>query len=392
MTASIKYFVLFSTLAAAAFAAPEILKPTLLSEIADEFLDTDTSPLMKTSDKIRSSLVHLDAKAQDDIIASIEEKLKWRTECKDYCPACPSYGVDECTKDPSWALSWCKKTCKSSDKCVDTICYDEDWKYCRTQGIDKCGDAEVRAKCKVTCGVCGGCMNDGFDPNAYSGSGLECCAGLTKTKEPRVPGDKGYGQFANKNVCRGVESLISKGKQATMSSTYMNEAEHSDCADKTKTRFGPPYTTCSSLSAWCSSMATVKQDCPVTCGLCVGMGGSTADASKALDGRKHGTMDSGYCTHTKDSEAGGEWWEIDLATKSKVDKVQIYNRVDGDKANRKALNGATVTLDGKECGKFSSGWTGNVTCGFIGQKLRVTAKEGNFLMLCEVDVYGNSNP
>ena len=76
MTASIKYFVLFSTLAAAAFAAPEILKPTLLSEIADEFLDTDTSPLMKTSDKIRSSLVHLDAKAQDDIIASIEEKLK----------------------------------------------------------------------------------------------------------------------------------------------------------------------------------------------------------------------------------------------------------------------------------------------------------------------------
>ena len=106
----------------------------------------------------------------------------------------------------------------------------------------------------------------------------------------------------------------------------------------------------------------------VTCGLCVGMGGSTADASKALDGRKHGTMDrcarecsvhacahvvlqrththphtcacahapthprtprvractyarSGYCTHTKDSEAGGEWWEIDLATKSKVDKV-----------------------------------------------------------------------
>ena len=63
----------------------------------------------------------------------------------------------------------------------------------------------------------------------------------------------------------------------------------------------------------------------VTCGLCVGMGGSTADASKALDGRKHETMDR--CarthppTHTKDSEAGGEWWEIDLATKSKVDKV-----------------------------------------------------------------------
>ena len=28
-------------------------------------------------------------------------------------------------------------------------------------------------------------------------------------------------------------------------------------------------------------------------------------------------------------------------------QVQIYNRVDGDKANRKALNGATVTLDGK---------------------------------------------
>ena len=41
----------------------------------------------------------------------------------------------------------------------------------------------------MTCGVCNGCTNDGFDPNA--GAKLACCAGLKKTKEPRVPGDAG---------------------------------------------------------------------------------------------------------------------------------------------------------------------------------------------------------
>jgi len=347
----------------------------------------------KTSTKIRNAVADLSADTQDAIIAAIEERLKRDKSCNDFCPACSTYGIDECTKDPSWALSWCKKTCKSSDECADPICYDDDWKFCRLEGIDQCDQASVREKCKVTCGVCNGCTNDGFDPNA--GAKLACCAGLKKTKEPRVPGDAGYGTYANKIVCRGDESLISKGKPTSMSSTFANDAQYAtdgSCADKSKTRFGAPYETCtSSLANWCS-WASVIEDCPVLCGKCTDTGGVVPDSSKATDGRKHGSMDSGYCTHTSNTEAGGEWWEVDLATTSKVDKVQIYNRVDGDKDNRKQLNGAEVTLDGVPCGKFSSGWTGNVTCGFNGQHLRITAKEGNNLYLCEVDVFGNPDP
>jgi len=346
----------------------------------------------KTSTKIHNAVAHLDGETQVKIIAAIEETLKRDSSCSDFCPACSSYGIDECTKDPSWALSWCKKTCKSSDECADPICYDDDWKFCRLEGIEQCEQSSVREKCKVTCGVCNGCTNDGFDPNA--GAKLPCCAGLKKTKEPRVPGDAGYGKYANKNVCRGDESLISKGKPTSMSSTFANDAQYADgsCADRTVTRFGAPYDTCSTaLKNWCS-WASVIEDCPVLCGKCTDTGGVVPDSSKATDGRKHGSMDSGYCTHTLNTESGGEWWEVDLATTSKVDKVQIYNRVDGAKDVRKQLNGAEVTLDGVPCGKFASGWTGNVSCGFTGQHLRVTAKEGNNLYLCEVDVFGNPDP
>jgi len=51
----------------------------------------------KTSTKIRNAVADLSADTQDAIIAAIEERLKRDKSCNDFCPACSTYGIDECT-------------------------------------------------------------------------------------------------------------------------------------------------------------------------------------------------------------------------------------------------------------------------------------------------------
>lgn len=67
-------------------------------------------------------------------------------------------------------------------------------------------------------------------------------------------------------------------------------------------------------------------------------GDGTAD--KAIDGNKSPDWNKGGQTHTTNAGSTNPWWELDLKTSAKIEKVGIWNR-DGFEQR---LDGFTITL------------------------------------------------
>lgn len=63
-------------------------------------------------------------------------------------------------------------------------------------------------------------------------------------------------------------------------------------------------------------------------------------ASKAIDGNKSPDWSKGGQTHTTNAGSTNPWWEVDLKTSAKIDRVGIWNRVGFETR----LDGFTITL------------------------------------------------
>lgn len=59
------------------------------------------------------------------------------------------------------------------------------------------------------------------------------------------------------------------------------------------------------------------------------------DAKRAIDGNKDGTYGKGGQTHTEEN-TNKPYWELDLGEQRPIDQIVIYNRTEGDLANRLA--------------------------------------------------------
>ena len=70
------------------------------------------------------------------------------------------------------------------------------------------------------------------------------------------------------------------------------------------------------------------------------------EAAKAIDGNTDGQWHRGYSvTHTRHGDKN-PWWEVDLGAEKKIDKIVVWNRLDGDYSKR--LDGfKIIALDGK---------------------------------------------
>ncbi|XP_063691337.1 uncharacterized protein LOC134823733 [Bolinopsis microptera] len=114
-------------------------------------------------------------------------------------------------------------------------------------------------------------------------------------------------------------------------------------------------------------------------------------AGRAIDGNTANRRSQNSCTHTEGS--GYQWWKVDLAADYKVHKVVIYNRMD---CCEDRLDGAQVEASYgnnlvKLCGQIdyeSRKGTYTIKCGdTIADRIRII-QYGQFLTLCEVEVYG----
>ncbi len=56
-------------------------------------------------------------------------------------------------------------------------------------------------------------------------------------------------------------------------------------------------------------------------------------AGKAVDGNKSGTFGDGGQTHTREGE-DNPWWEVDLGRDYPIDRIEVYNRTDGNLGTR----------------------------------------------------------
>ena len=108
--------------------------------------------------------------------------------------------------------------------------------------------------------------------------------------------------------------------------------------------------------------------------------GSGGVPQRAIDGNRDGCWLNGSVSHTANNGALGSWWELDLASRSTIDIIRLWNRADCC-ANRLSnfrvsiFDGATLqwTQDGFTAGGFVPAgmpWTGTPPA-IIGDRVRV---------------------
>ena len=136
---------------------------------------------------------------------------------------------------------------------------------------------------------------------------------------------------------------------------------------------------------------------------------SSSTARKAVDGDTDGSFDSGTCTHTGDSLALGEWWQVDLGSPMPINHVDVYHRTDC--CEERAVGARIIISSGSdfrsaergtggtsaECGSLAErgGSPEQVSCGGLeGQFVTVDlgTKPGTPLTLCEVQVFAELGP
>ncbi|XP_043116131.1 uncharacterized protein si:ch211-215k15.4 [Puntigrus tetrazona] len=120
-------------------------------------------------------------------------------------------------------------------------------------------------------------------------------------------------------------------------------------------------------------------------------------ASNAIDGNKDGVYSHGSCSHTE--KCLNPWWRLDLLKKHKVFSVVITNAADKDPER---LNGAEIRIgdslenygiNNPRCAVISSipaGFSTTFDCdGMEGRYITVVIPREEYLLLCEVEVYGS---
>lgn len=108
--------------------------------------------------------------------------------------------------------------------------------------------------------------------------------------------------------------------------------------------------------------------------------------SRAVDGKTDGKYSMNSCTHTKTES--NAWWKVDFQNEYKIDKVVVWNRSD---CCASRLNGFVVKLccPWKTCGTGGGNNRNEVQCfDQTGRYLQIELEKSDYLVLCEVQVYG----
>ena len=111
---------------------------------------------------------------------------------------------------------------------------------------------------------------------------------------------------------------------------------------------------------------------------------SFAVSSRAVDGHTIGDFKENSCTHTNVEDK--PWWQVDLQKSFKINRVEIYNRVDccGDR-----LNNLVLTVGDTVLGNISTA-TKNMTIpcnGIEASVIKISLPIKSSLTLCEVKLY-----
>ncbi|KAL5248468.1 hypothetical protein ACHWQZ_G017606 [Mnemiopsis leidyi] len=118
-------------------------------------------------------------------------------------------------------------------------------------------------------------------------------------------------------------------------------------------------------------------------------GGDRGAARNAIDDNTDGDYDKGSCTHT-DREDNNPWWEAQLQQKSAVSRVVVYPRTD---ARQDEINGVKVHVGDELCETitYNNGKTSyDIQCGnIVGSTIKLSKSGDQYLMLCEVVVFGH---
>lgn len=130
----------------------------------------------------------------------------------------------------------------------------------------------------------------------------------------------------------------------------------------------------------------------------------TAVAARANDGNRDGRFSQNSVQHTNSSP--NEWWEVQLATVSTIEAINVWNRTDSF-SNRinpfrvTVFNGSTVAwqatnntfvenIDDSGIAN-TSGMTFSIPSVF-GDRVRIMHESSNFLHMAEVEVLGEPVP
>ena len=115
-------------------------------------------------------------------------------------------------------------------------------------------------------------------------------------------------------------------------------------------------------------------------------------AARAIDGSVSGAYFQGKtCSHNADLVDG--WWNLEFPEPVAVNKVVIYNRED---CCLDRINKVKIYADGELCGTityvdgqrvYKTSCASDTTEYKIATNIRIEAKEGNYLTLCEVQVW-----
>lgn len=112
-------------------------------------------------------------------------------------------------------------------------------------------------------------------------------------------------------------------------------------------------------------------------------------AKRAIDGVKKNDWGGNSCTHTK--YEWKPWWEVHLPHTFRVAAVQVTNRADccGEQCN--ICSPLDVEVDDSICQEqvtLKIGESKEIPCPMVGNSIKISMKDEDFLMLCEVMAKG----
>jgi len=107
--------------------------------------------------------------------------------------------------------------------------------------------------------------------------------------------------------------------------------------------------------------------------------------NRAVDGDTSGQWAHSSCTHTAKQQ--NSWWKVELGAEYSIDRVTVWNRSD---CCGNMLKQATVMVDDASCGSLGTARKQTVACsGKKGKVVKIQHSRDDYLMLCEVKVYGS---
>uniref|UniRef100_A0A1I8H1H2 FTP domain-containing protein n=1 Tax=Macrostomum lignano TaxID=282301 RepID=A0A1I8H1H2_9PLAT len=111
---------------------------------------------------------------------------------------------------------------------------------------------------------------------------------------------------------------------------------------------------------------------------------------RAIDNNLNQHWPGKSCSHTKMQK--GPWWQASTNRLAHIRQVRIYARLCGPVCSR-YLKDLIIKVDGHVCARYTStkGYLSTHTfeCNRVGQVVEIRSRAKTYLMLCEVQVFGN---